>query len=248
MNVLAVSKDSNFELKCLEFSHAIEKYHARHVYRYFEFMISVMIVALQGMTLLKMGLDCHELSALGACIAIVLAYLITDFVNGLVHMYMDNNTRYTSLFGPFIAMFHFHHSQPKYTQRHPFKIYFYESKTKFWLFIYLVILIGFQFKFNLPSAVNLGLVCIGVFSSLAEVSHYWCHNATNKNTIIRMLQRCRILLSRRHHALHHISDNTQYAFLNGLTDPLLNLIARHFFDGYKNNADQHAKEYRSSFQ
>jgi hypothetical protein len=179
-------------------------------------------------------------------IAFIGAYIVTDFVNGLVHMYMDNNTNYTSWVGPFVSAFHLHHSKPIYAKRHPIKVYFYESGTKFWLLAYLLVLAIFQKKLCLYYGLEFGLVCFGILSSVAEVSHYWCHNATRKNKIIRILQKYRILLSKQHHAAHHMSDNTHYAFLNGITDPLLNVISKHCYDGYKNHSDKHTAAYISA--
>ena len=43
--------------------------------------------------------------------------------------------------------------------------------------------------------------------------------------------------------IHHVSDNKNYSFLNGISDPLINCIAYALYDGYKNNADKHAKSY-----
>ena len=47
----------------------------------------------------------------------IIAYILTDFINGLVHMYMDNNAHYSSIIGPLIAAFHLHHRQPQYKDR-----------------------------------------------------------------------------------------------------------------------------------
>jgi hypothetical protein len=47
----------------------------------------------------------------------------------------------------------------------------------------------------------------------------------------------------RYHARHHRNDNVQYAFLNGMSDPLLDLIARKFYTGYKTTTDNHYARY-----
>ena len=160
-----------------------------------------------------------------------------------VHMYMDNNTSYKSPVGPYIAAFHLHHAKYFYTKRHPLRVYFDESGTKFWLLLYLFVLTGMQFTICLGASLNTGLVAFGIFSSLAELSHYWCHNATEKNRLIVWLQNHYILLSETHHKAHHCSDNIQYAFLNGFTDPLINRIAQSCYKGYKNHADKHTRAY-----
>jgi hypothetical protein len=84
-------------------------------------------------------------------------------------------------------------------------------------------------------------VYIGIISSIAEVSHYLCHSSTS--ALAGFLGNCGLLLSKRHHARHHLQDNSYYAFLNGLTDPLLNRIAAVFYKGYKHNTDLHYARY-----
>ena len=61
--------------------------------------------------------------------------------------------------------------------------------------------------------------------------------------MIAWLQSKRILLYKPYHLQHHRDDNIQYAFLNGMTDSLLNIIARYCFKGYKNHADLHVSLY-----
>jgi hypothetical protein len=57
------------------------------------------------------------------------------------------------------------------------------------------------------------------------------------------LSDCGLLLSKRHHAKHHLQDNINFAFLNGCSDPLLNRIAAVFSKGYKHNTDLHYAHY-----
>jgi hypothetical protein len=171
------------------------------------------------------------------------AYIATDFINGLVHMFMDNNTHYTSCFGPLIADFHLHHYKLSYQQKHPIKIYFTESGYKVWLAFYLLLLVCLQHARILPCNLELVLVAFGILSSVAELSHYWCHQPTTNHRVIRFLQKYHLLLSLKHHRLHHVHDNTHYAFLNGISNPLLNIIARKYFKGYKNYSDQYVRAY-----
>lgn len=243
---MLANNEGQLEFKIIEFTHAMEQYLGHWFYRRFERVVSIFIMVLQLITLFNLLRSQQDFSSLSVLSAIIIAYLATDFINGLVHMFMDNNTSYSSIFGPYIAAFHLHHAKYIYQVRHPVKVYFYESGTKFWLVVYLFIVLVFQLYGHLSSTLQIGLVAVGIFSSLAEVSHYWCHNATKKNTIILWLQDKRILLSKAHHAAHHQADNTQYAFLNGATDPLLNLIARYCYSGYKNYSDKHTRAYIAS--
>lgn len=235
--------NSHGDNKVNEFIQAIQKYLNHWRYRSFERLVSFLIVSLQAITLFNLIYTYESTSYSGLILVLVIAYIVTDFVNGLVHMYMDNNTYYTSPAGPYIAAFHLHHAKYFYTERHPLKVYFDESGTKFWLLVYLVALVGIQLNFHLGVSLNTGLVAFGIFSSIAELSHYWCHNATDENRLILWLQNHHVLLSKKHHKAHHCSDNIQYAFLNGVTDPLINLIALYCCKGYKNHSDKHTRAY-----
>jgi len=87
----------------------------------------------------------------------------------------------------------------------------------------------------------LGLTLVGILSSVAEVSHFLCHNAKSKTVLF--LQKIGLLLSMEHHHNHHAKDNQSYAFLNGMSDFLLDRIAKRFYGGYKENSDLHSEGY-----
>jgi|GEM_PF-213884 len=175
-------------------------------------------------------------------IAFVLAFILADFVNGLVHLIMDHNADYTSIVGPFVAAFHLHHDTPRYKDKAILQVYIDESGPKVWLFFYLLVLLGITCAGVLPHALSCMLIYFAMLSSLAEVSHFLCHNNTSK--VVQLLQRCWIVLPKTHHMRHHRDDNVNYAFLNGMTDPVINWIAATFYRGYKGNTDQHIALYR----
>ena len=81
------------------------------------------------------------------------------------------------------------------------------------------------------------LVYTGILSSVAEVSHYLAHNSLSPTAAF--LARAGLLLPKRRHARHHIEDNVSYTFLNGVTDPLVDMIAGKYYAGYKNGTDLH---------
>ena len=231
------------KVKVRDFACALEKYNSCSLYVTFEIVLAVIIIALQVVSLIHLVQTYEYHGGLMLLITLLTAYLATDFINGIVHMIVDNNTNYTSIVGPFIASFHVHHFKLRYTERHPLHLYFTESSHKFWLFIYLILLTISQKHLKLDANLNLGLVLFGILSSIAELSHYWCHNARKTDKVISFLQKYHVLLSLKHHRLHHIEDNKNYAFLNGMSDPLLNIIARTYFKGYKNNSDKHVALY-----
>jgi len=227
------------EQKQRQFNDAMELYSGRPVYQIIGYCVSVINISLQ---LFLVSRIMHlSLGTAGQLFALFVSWLLTDFINGLVHMYMDCNDRYSSLAGPLIANFHLHHKTPLY-QNNPLPIvYFLESGAKIWLVGYLLAVALLLAVVPLTPLAACILVYIGILSSVAEVSHYLCHNSTS--TLARLLAACGLLLSKRHHARHHLEDNRNYAFLNGWSDPLLNLIARCFSPGYKTTTDRHFAVY-----
>ena len=238
---------NDLELKVVQFSRALKKYETHKRYGYTHLVCSCLIVLLQMGSLILVFLE-PTFSMSKCLLSIPLAYVLADFINGLIHMFMDNNTRYKSPLGPFIAAFHLHHAKPIYQKRPLLQVYFHESGFKLWLVVYLLIIILLQIFVPINSIGYLIGTFFAVFSSLAEVSHYLCHNSNSKKGVIAWLQRNRFLLYKPYHSHHHRSDNIQYAFLNGMTDSLLNIIARYCYKGYKNHADLHISIYIKNFK
>lgn len=225
-------------LKQKEFKNAMKAYHSHDYYQYIYTLVSFLNVSLQLLLLLRVfSLD---ITWYGFFLALFLAYFLTDFINGLVHMYMDNNDNYRSKWGAFIASFHLHHQKEKYRDANLFLIYFNESGAKFWLVPYLIF-VGVLTFFSVNSMILLILIMVGILSSVAEVSHYLCHNGESK--MVLWLQKYRLLLPMSHHKLHHENENESYAFLNGSSDFLIDMIAKKLYTGYKNGTDKHFEHY-----
>ncbi len=223
-----------------QFNAAMQRYTARSGYAWFGHAVATANVGLQAWLLwsvwpLALGIG-------GQILALVLAWLLADFVNGLVHMYMDNNDHYESIVGPLIANFHLHHQTPLYRKRYLPAVYFIETGAKVWLVPCLAIIALLTQVEGIHPLLLHTLVYFGVLSSVAEVSHYLCH--TSNAPLAVWLGNCGILLGKRHHAAHHLQDNVSYAFLNGLTDPLLNRIAARFSRGYKQHTDLHYADWQ----
>lgn len=232
--------DSEIKEKQLQFNLAMKKYEEKKRYRVFSKIVSVIIIFFQAFLLFNalqnpIGLLWHP-------VLIIVSYILADFINGLVHIYMDNNENYLSSFGPFIASFHLHHKTPRYKRNPLWKVYFNESGSKIWLAAFLVLFSFFVFRYSPHNAAVYGVFYFSVFSSIAEVSHYLCHS-DNKEWI-NLFRKTGILLGKHHHGKHHIRDNMNYAFLNGMTDPLLNPLANKYFPGYRNTTDKHYRLYR----
>jgi sterol desaturase/sphingolipid hydroxylase (fatty acid hydroxylase superfamily) len=234
-----MTPDPSLALKQRQFNAAMERYEREPLYRVFGKAVSLANVALQGwLVSLVWGLSIGvPLQAL----ALLAAYVLADFVNGLVHMLMDGSDDYESVVGPLIAAFHLHHQTPRYKRNNLLVVYFNESGAKVWLVGYLLLAAALIRSGAVPPVIAFVLVYVGILSSVAEVSHYCCHVVDSR--WVRLLRSAGLLLSKKHHALHHREDNVNYAFLNGLTDPLLNAIARRWARGYRNGTDAHYATY-----
>jgi len=217
----------------------MERYRSRKIYTNFGTLVATVNVSLQVL-LLYLIWDL-PLGFAGQITAFILAFVLTDFINGLIHMIMDHKEDYDSFYGPLVANFHLHHLTPKYTRHSLPVVYFNETGAKIWLAPFLGLVLWLVMNNSLSPFVLYTLVYVGILSSVAEVSHYLCHTSDSKTA--HFLAKIRVLLSREHHTPHHEADNLNYAFLNGMSDPLINLIARKFFTGYKLTTDQHFAAY-----
>jgi hypothetical protein len=226
---------SDLSQKQKQFNAAMELFNSKSIYKQFGRFVSIVNLSLQIYLLLRIWPYSIGVGLQAA--AILVAYPVTDFLNGLVHMYMDNNEQYESPAGPLIANFHMHHKIPRYSKNNLLVVYFQETGSKVWLIGYLLLVV-LLLEYSVVGPVALyTLVYIGILSSVAEVSHYLCHTSTSSLSIF--LGNVGLLLSKQHHASHHLKDNNGYAFLNGFTDPLLDPIAAKFSKGYKNHTDLH---------
>lgn len=213
----------------------MERYQNRRRYHVFNNFVSLANVVLQGYLLFRIWQ--HPIGLAWQLATLLVAVVATDFLNGLVHMVMDNNDRYDSFVGPFIANFHLHHKVMQYKKRPLAIVYFNESGSKVWLVGYLLaVTLSLDLLGAHPATLHL-LVYVGILSSVAEVSHYLCHSSDSAFSMF--LGNTTLLLQKRHHARHHLEDNKNYAFLNGWTDPLLNVIAAAVYPGYKETTDRH---------
>ena len=237
-------QQTQWDNKQIQFDAAMQRYDGGWAYLFFNKVVSWLNISLQ-IFLLILAVRLH-IGLLWHIFAVVFAFMLADLVSGLVHLYMDHNDHYASVIGPFIAAFHLHHDTPKYTDRSLIHVYVDESGSKQWLVVFLLVL-SFLFLFKEASPV---LLCIGAyfafFSSISEVSHYLCHNSRAKP--VRLLQRLWILLPKKHHNSHHRIDNVNYAFLNGMSDPLINWIARNFCSGYRSGTELHTALYQYNRQ
>ena len=231
--------EDRLRLKRAQFNAAMALYEGRRRYVVFGKVVAAANVSLQVFLLYRAS--AHSLGPAGQLLVFAAAYLAADFVNGLVHMHTDCMDDYESPGGPLIANFHLHHKRPRY-QDHPLPlVYFNESGSKVWLVPCLAAAALLTYAPGVSPALVWGLAYFGVLSSVAEVSHYLAHNSTARWALL--LGRARLLLDKRLHARHHLEDNVSYTFLNALTDPLADLVAKRFYPGYKRGTDLHYADY-----
>jgi len=222
-----------------QFNAAMSLYNGRRRYRIFSAAVAVANITLQ--LLLIVRLFSLAVPLLWQPWLLLAAFFLTDLINGLVHMFMDHNDRYTSIAGPLIANFHLHHKFPRYQDHSLPLVYFNETGSKVWLVPVLCVILALTKVGGVSPLLLILLIYVGILSSIAEVSHYLCHNSTAP--FVSFLAGCGLLLGKRHHARHHLHDNQNYAFLNGWSDPLLNRIAAAWYPGYKGTTDLHFAAY-----
>ena len=132
--------NNHLDVKVNEYKIAIEKYQNVPLYARVEIFIAVMVVILQIATFTQLIHQYDTTSIIAILITLFVAYVATDFINGFVHMIVDNSINYKSVVGPYVAAFKLHHTRLTYQNKHLIKIYFYESGHKIWLFFYLGLL------------------------------------------------------------------------------------------------------------
>lgn len=226
-------------VKQAQFNAAIERYERMPMFRWTGKLVSLVNVGLQlGMLALLLS---QSIGWLAQLVVFVAAYAVADFVNGWVHLYMDNSDNYEASTGPFFAAFHLHHRTPRYRRRPIPVVYYQEAGAKLWLALVEIAMLATIGLGWVNGAIGFFMLYFAVLSCVAEVSHYLCHVPPTR--LGRFLGRVGILLSSRYHGQHHRQDNVQYAFLNGMTDPVLNWIAKRYYSGYKSTTDLHYAAY-----
>src|SRR3989339_1873792 len=117
-----------------QFNNAMEKFEKQRGYLWVGHIVSFINVGFQ--IILTVLVFQQSIGLLRQVLTFAVAYIIADFVNGLVHMYMDNNDDYESFAGPLIASFHLHHRRPLYKQKSIFPFIIMKPVQKYgWLLL-----------------------------------------------------------------------------------------------------------------
>jgi ubiquitin-conjugating enzyme E2 variant len=144
-----------------------------------------------------------------------------DFVSGVVHWAGDTwGTERTPVVGRrFVRPFRFHHAHPLDMLKSNFFSTNGDNVLGVLPFLLLALVLPLEPVGWLWAAVLAWAV--GVFGMWTSQFHLWAH--TKKPPLVaRALQRCRLILSPRHHKRHHKSPfQTNYCITTGWCDPVL---------------------------
>ena len=156
----------------------------------------------------------------------VVAYLTADLLSGVVHFFLDNfGSAKTPVFGPyFVKPFREHHSDPLGITRHDFidtngnnSL----ASVPVMLVVWLAVPMATTVWGCLFGAFFL-MLCLGVF--LTNQFHKWAHVDDSPAWVAR-LQRWGLVLSKKHHDVHHESPyDTYYCITVGVWNPLFDKI------------------------
>jgi hypothetical protein len=162
-----------------------------------------------------------------AALAIPLVLLSSDFVTGLLHWIADTyGSEETPVLGPSVVKpFRLHHLYPRDICTHNLVTTLGNSciiaVPALSLSLYLI--------WRMPESrwLPLAVVCLAILAGATVATnlfHKWAHQE-NPSTIVRWLQRTRVVLEPSHHDLHHAEPfNQHYCITNGWLNPVLNRI------------------------
>ncbi len=160
----------------------------------------------------------------------ILGYILADFFSGFVHFLGDTfGSEEIPFFGPnFIRPFRSHHIDEKEITRHKFlEVNGTNCLVSLFVLIpvyfYLPVMSSFGYFFT---GEVVWFLILSIF--LTNQIHKWAHQ-DNPPSLIRFLQRYRIILSPEHHQVHHTAPfATYYCITSGWLNALLAKLR--FFD------------------
>ncbi|MGQ0761767.1 MAG: fatty acid desaturase CarF family protein [Acidobacteriota bacterium] len=165
---------------------------------------------------------------LAITIGLPLAWVLADFVSGLVHWFADTyGADDTPLFGPWlIRPFRQHHVYPRDICTHGLVLAIGNSCT-----LAVPLQAGVLYLMLSEDEVSITRAFLSFVTTLftiamvaTNVLHKWAH-AEKTNWLISRLQRSRLFLSPAHHSLHHTKPfDSYYCITNGWLNPLLERI------------------------
>jgi ubiquitin-conjugating enzyme E2 variant len=159
--------------------------------------------------------------------AVLLGNLVADLVSGLVHWSFDRIfDEGVPYLGPhFVRPFREHHRDPTEITRHDF------IELNGNTCIAAIPVLGATWLALPPApghaAANFSVafvVCLTVWTVLTNQFHQWAHQAAPSRWV-RLLQRGRIVLSKEHHAEHHVPPfDRRFCITSGVVNPVLDRL------------------------
>ncbi|BDA48150.1 probable transmembrane protein 189 [Coccomyxa sp. Obi] len=177
--------------------------------------------ALLSALLIKGFSDVHDLpGTIGAAIAAVLAYYISDFLTGIYHWGVDNyGDGETPIVGSQIAAFQGHHQKPWTITEREFCNNVHKVFKPALPFSLLCLLASPW----LPAPVEVFLSTATFLTCMSQQFHAWSHMKKSElHPIVDALQGAGILVSRKAHGAHHRAPfEGNYCIVSGFWNPIL---------------------------
>jgi len=167
---------------------------------------------------------------------ILLGAYFADLLSGLAHMFIDfavsdrKNYIHKELF---LSRVHHHEL------RRPAKLNYASLWFSPALYSFVVLaLLPASLGLILPAAVTMDWIVpfwlsILWFSSVSQIAHAFAHGKAHhpiSKKIVGLLQRTKLIVSPRTHAIHHREIDCNFSVLNGWSIPLLNYVFKHWIE------------------
>ena len=166
-------------------------------------------------------------------IPILFGWYMADLYIGMVHIYLDNRkiNRITNFHEELIYNIQYiHHVNPKAFINNVI-IFSYSEKLTIMTTSCLQTFLLYFLNYGDYYKIFLNTCSLGVV--LGEVIHGFTHmNYTELNIIIKILQKCNIILSNEEHNKHHIKGQLHYGILNGWSDPMIDYLFIHYIQPF----------------
>ena len=161
-------------------------------------------------------------------VAAPLGWLATDLLSGLLHWAFDSwGSSNTPVIGnAFIRPFREHHVDPQAMARHDFVETHGASCLAALPFLAVTSLMPLEGVASFLTQACLLAVALGALAT--NQCHKWAHmDEVATPIVVRWLQRCRLVLPRWHHQLHHSPPfNTHFCMSSGWCNALFNALLR----------------------
>lgn len=157
-------------------------------------------------------------------ILVVISYVLADFVSGFVHWFADTwgSYQWPVIGNSLIRSFREHHVDPIAITRHDFI----EANGATALVSLPLLIFCWKWGFTTSTTflISTLIVWLCFFSLLSSQIHKWAHQK-EAPSLVRILQKMRLILSPEHHALHHRRElDIHYCMTSGWLNPILNHV------------------------